>query len=365
LTNTPCMFRFQGDSSTVMYRHHIDNLVFGSQLAINNSQEAVFAKNGRLLDVFGPGTHTLAGRTLPYLYRYFTPSAPFPCELYFVNKETVHDILWGTNPPIPIEDPKYRIIVNVQACGQIGIRISDSRLFISKISAGAQQYSVEAFKTDCQTKAAPLIRQAIANAIATLGISVVEISANMQAMSAEIVPSVNSALRSLGLEASYFYAETITTDSDDLNRLIKTRQKQAEALSSIDLDAERIKRISEANAYARMTEGYTYHDERRYDILSSAAKNKGSAAFANGNGGANVIDSQLNDIANSVMGGTRNSSASAQNRCTKCNATIAEGSKFCTECGTPRAEKKKFCPQCGAVTPPGSKFCTSCGARFG
>ena len=364
MLNTPCMFRFQGDSATVVYRHHIDNLVFGSQLALNGSQEAVFAKNGRLLDVFGPGTHALVSKTLPYLYRYFAASAPFPCELYFINKATVHEILWGTNPPIPIEDPKYRIIVNVQACGQIGIKISDSRLFISKISAGAQQYSTETFKSDCQIKIAPLVRQAIANAIVSLGISVVEISANMQAISAEIISSINPALRSFGLEASYFYAETITTDSDDLNRLIKTRQKQAEALSSIDLDAERIKRISEANAYARMTEGYTYHDEKRYDILSSAAKSRGLAAFANGNGGASIIDSQLNDITTSAMGTPKSSSASAQNRCSKCNATIAEGSKFCTECGTPRAEKK-FCSQCGTVTVPGSKFCTSCGARFG
>ncbi|MDC0105158.1 SPFH domain-containing protein [Bacteroidia bacterium] len=42
-------------------------LRMGSQLIVNQSQEACFYKGGELLDVFGPGTHTLSTKNLPVL----------------------------------------------------------------------------------------------------------------------------------------------------------------------------------------------------------------------------------------------------------------------------------------------------------
>ena len=42
-------------------------LRMGSQLVVNQSQEACFYKGGELLDVFGPGTHTLSTKNLPVL----------------------------------------------------------------------------------------------------------------------------------------------------------------------------------------------------------------------------------------------------------------------------------------------------------
>jgi membrane protease subunit (stomatin/prohibitin family) len=44
-----------------------EELRMGSQLIVNQSQEACFFKGGELLDVFGPGTHTLSTKNLPFL----------------------------------------------------------------------------------------------------------------------------------------------------------------------------------------------------------------------------------------------------------------------------------------------------------
>jgi len=46
-----------------------EELRYGTQLVVNQSQEACFIKGGKLLDVFGPGTHTLSSKNLPILSR--------------------------------------------------------------------------------------------------------------------------------------------------------------------------------------------------------------------------------------------------------------------------------------------------------
>ena len=107
------------------------------RLIVNQGQEALFFKGGEALDLFGPGTHTLSTGNLPILDKLvnlpFGGKTPFSAEVYYINKTANLDMKWGTSTPIPLEDPKYGLILNVGARGQYGITIKDSRLFVSKI----------------------------------------------------------------------------------------------------------------------------------------------------------------------------------------------------------------------------------------
>jgi hypothetical protein len=52
--------------------------------------------------------------------------------------------------------------------------------------------------------------------------------------------------------------------------------------------------------------------------------------------------------------------------CSKCQATLAAGSKFCAQCGTPAvAAGPKFCAQCGGALASGARFCAQCGKPAG
>lgn len=121
----------------MIYKCPSEEFVLGSQLIVNEGQEALFYKGGKALDLFGPGTHTLSSGNLPILNKIvnlpFGGKTPFSAEIYYVNKVANLDMKWGTSTPIPIEDPKYGLILNIGARGQYGIRILDSRLFVSKI----------------------------------------------------------------------------------------------------------------------------------------------------------------------------------------------------------------------------------------
>ena len=62
----------------------------------------------------------------------FGGKSPFSAEVWFVNRAVTLDVNWGTTDPIPVEDPKYNIIVPVRAFGQFGLRIADSRVFLTR-----------------------------------------------------------------------------------------------------------------------------------------------------------------------------------------------------------------------------------------
>ena len=62
------------------------DLVLGSQLIVRESQAAVFCRDGKALDVFGPGRHTLSTQNLPILgsvlnFLAFKGKTPFKAEV--------------------------------------------------------------------------------------------------------------------------------------------------------------------------------------------------------------------------------------------------------------------------------------------
>ncbi|MBA7624579.1 hypothetical protein ES703_31988 [subsurface metagenome] len=130
--------KFDAPSEEILvWRYPGEQLRLGSQLVVNQSQEAVFVKRGEALDVFGPGTHTLSTGNLPLLHRLvnlpFGGDTPFTAEVWFVNKTVRRGLKWGTKTPIPIIDSVYNYPVNVRAYGRWGLRITDSRSFVTQI----------------------------------------------------------------------------------------------------------------------------------------------------------------------------------------------------------------------------------------
>ena len=61
----------------------VENFNTKSQLIVNESQEALFYKDGRALDLFGPGRHSLNTENLPFLKKLygaiFGGNTPFTC----------------------------------------------------------------------------------------------------------------------------------------------------------------------------------------------------------------------------------------------------------------------------------------------
>ena len=108
----------------------------GSQLIVRENQWAVFFRDGKAYDVFGPGRHTLATQNIPLLTAVITTplfgDTPFRCEVYFVSQRTFTDLKWGTTEPILFRDSEFKMI-RLRSNGIYTFQITDPKLFVVKI----------------------------------------------------------------------------------------------------------------------------------------------------------------------------------------------------------------------------------------
>lgn len=108
----------------------------GSQVIVRESQRAVFYRDGKSLDVFAPGRHTISTANLPILSSLMRLGTGgnnvFTAEVYFVNQREFTDLKWGTPQPISLRDSDLGL-VRLRAFGQYTIQISDPKRFVDQI----------------------------------------------------------------------------------------------------------------------------------------------------------------------------------------------------------------------------------------
>jgi membrane protease subunit (stomatin/prohibitin family) len=347
-------------AETLVARNKVEDFTSGSQLIVHETQEALFFKNGQALDLFGPGRHTLTTANMPLLSRIFGKlfggNTPFPCEVYYINKVNVLDLQWGTDAPIVIEDPKYHIIVNVRAYGQTGVRVSDSRRLVLKLVGQLADYDVQTVKRAIKGMMVSSVKESISQAIVEEGISILDITSHLSRLEEKILAKVNARIETFGIMLLGFSIGGINGDPEDLVKLRQVKEKRLEARSR-----------SEDELYDMSIKGYTYHEQRKYDVLEEAAKNNGGASggfmgLGIGLGMGAGVGREVGNMMNYGMAAQPSTPAVQSKVCPNCQTAAPADAKFCQNCGNKFvAPTPKFCPQCGSACPEGSRFCPSCG----
>src|SRR5579883_1608076 len=98
----------QSDVLAFRFPRYQNEIKMGAKLVVREGQNAVFVNEGRLADVFSPGTYTLSTQNLPFLttlmgWKYGFNS-PFKAEVYFISMRQWTDQKWGTQNPIMMRD---------------------------------------------------------------------------------------------------------------------------------------------------------------------------------------------------------------------------------------------------------------------
>lgn len=108
----------------------------GSQLVVGESQNAVFFRDGKALDTFGAGRHTLTTANVPLLINViglaFSGESPFKASVYFANMVDMLDQKWGTPQPVALRD-KDLGMVRLRANGSYSMKIADAQRFVAQI----------------------------------------------------------------------------------------------------------------------------------------------------------------------------------------------------------------------------------------
>ncbi len=180
----------------------------GSQVIVRDSQAAVFFRDGRALDVFGPGSHTITTANVPYLVdligKAFSGETPFKAEVYFVSLREFTDLKWGTPTPITIKDPELGM-ARVQARGSYALQITDPQLFVNKIVGTQGIYRT----SDIQGFFRSMILTKLTDLIGEMGKSVIELAGMAEEMTMGARAKAAEEFESRGITLTSVYVEYV------------------------------------------------------------------------------------------------------------------------------------------------------------
>ena len=111
-------------------------IVLGSQCVVRENQVAVFFRDGRALDMLGPGRHTLTTLNIPLLVNYlkipFGTKSPFRAEVVFVNVKDYVDLAWETPKPVAFRDADLGV-VRLGTQGKFAFQVGRPQMFVNQI----------------------------------------------------------------------------------------------------------------------------------------------------------------------------------------------------------------------------------------
>lgn len=298
MSNIAEIIKYEGDNSTFIWKHPCEDFNSLTQLIVHESQEAIFFMNGQALDLFEPGRYTLETENIPkigkVLNRTTGDKTPFHCEVYFINKAEQMAIKWGTDSKVQYVDPTYGFPISIGASGEMSLRAEDSRKLLVKLVGTenylGQQQLIGFFRAFLMTRVKTYIAQVIkANAI-----NIFEIDENLTAFSENIHKLLIPDFADYGIALERFFVTNIVKPDGDRQyekfKELHFRQyadiaeatlRQKTDLIYAQTEAQKVVIDSQAQATKRAQEGYTYAQERGFDVAAKVAQNEAVGQFTN------------------------------------------------------------------------------------
>ena len=242
------IIKYEGDNSTFIWKHPIEDFNYGSQLIVHESQEAVFFRDGQALDTFGPGRYTLETQQLPLLEKlYKLPTdteGTFHSEVYFINKTVQMAIKWGTPEKVRFIDPLTGTPLELGASGEMNVAVDDGRKLLIKLVGTMKGIAWEegpGFTKSLQASFRPLISNAVKTnlpaAIKQNEIDILEIDEKLDLISASLVKKIQPGFEEYGLTIPQFYVNNVVLPENDPN-FKRIRELHTVILQSKVLQAE-------------------------------------------------------------------------------------------------------------------------------
>lgn len=223
------------------------DIKLGAQLIVHENQEAVFFRDGKALDTFGPGRYTLTTQNVPLITRLLTipwERSPFQCAVYFVGKQVFLDQKWGTRQPIPFRDPEFGM-VRLRSFGKYSFRVVDSAVLLNTLVGTQGKYTTEEITSFLKD----LIVSRLADLLGTAKMSLLDLAAKYDEISGGARAKVSEVFAKYGLELVDFFVNAITPPEEV--------QKAIDARSSMGAvgDLNAYLKFQTAQSMSKLAEG--------------------------------------------------------------------------------------------------------------
>jgi excisionase family DNA binding protein len=134
--------------------HGEGRVKMGAQLIVHQGQNAVFYRDGKSLDTFGPGRHVLTTANIPLLTRAFSQfvygeDSIFSATVFYVAMREFPQEGWGTRQPIAMQTPDQGLgWLLLGAHGTFGFEVQDAKRVVDTFVGGGQPFlDLRAVKT--------------------------------------------------------------------------------------------------------------------------------------------------------------------------------------------------------------------------
>ena len=383
------IIKYEGDNSTFIWKHPCEDFNTSTQLIVHESQEAIFFMSGQALDLFGPGRHTLETQNIPILRRFANiptdGKTPFHCEVYFINKTEQMAIRWGTDSKVQYAEPTYKFPISIGASGEMSLMVEDSRKLLVKLVGTEHTLNRQHLTTYFRSILMAKVKTYMAQTMKANAINIFEIDESLEVFSLELQARLTPDFSDYGILLKRFYVTTIVKPDGDRQYekfkelhfrqyadITEAQLQQKVSIIEKQTEAQKIVIESQAIAQKRKQEGYTYQQERGFDVAHVAAQNEAVGEFSNmgiglgmmtGVGGA--IGGMVGGAVNDAFSGINVPFAPAMTDnkfCDQCGNELTPGSAFCDNCGAAQATAD-MCQNCGFKFIKPGKFCPKCGTK--
>jgi excisionase family DNA binding protein len=251
------------------------DLRIGSQVIVRESQNVVFMRDGRALDVFGPGRHTITTANIPLLIDFvskaFGDRTPFVAEVFYVSMKEFADRKWGTPQPIIVRNPGVGLgVALLQGFGTYSFKVADPQQFVTQIVGAQGYYRTSDIENRLRTMLLSRLQDLLGETTAEK--SVLDLIGLTDELSSGVRAKAQDDFKAIGLQLQSFYIGNL-----------KPSEKSAEELRAMG-----------------MLDMQTYTQLQAADAMRDAAQNpSGGAGLTAGIGAGMGIGNALSGALNS------------------------------------------------------------------
>lgn len=267
----------------------VADLRIGSQIIVRESQQVVFFRDGKALDTFGPGRHTIITANIPKLIDFvgkaFNDRTPFTAEVYYVSMREFADRKWGTPQPIIVRNPGMGLgVALLQGFGTYSLQIKDPQQFVVQICGAQGIYRMSDIENRLRTMLLSKLQDLLGETASKS--SVVELIGLTEEIGAGVRAKAQDDFAAIGLTLKSFYIGNL-----------KPSEKSAEELRAMG-----------------MLDMQTYTQLQAADAMRDAAQNPSggaglTAGIGAGMGIGNVLSQSLQGMAGAGAAGASQQSS--------------------------------------------------------
>jgi membrane protease subunit (stomatin/prohibitin family) len=335
-------------------------LKFGSQVIVMENQWAVFFRDGKAYDVFGPGRHTITSANIPILTAAIRAIGIigdiFDCEVIFVSNSQFRGNFGGQAYSAPSGQIAYQAELGFY--GYLLYQVEDPKLFVIEFF-GNRGVSTS---RDVENYIRGFVNERVIDA--------------------------------LGHDDIFAIVKNLDETTDKISLLISDEAARI-GIKIIDTVFEGVKIPEEARRFASGMGSQAMMMQYMKETASELPPGGGAAGAGLGAGiglamGARLADSMQptatgapqapqapqqtiicqkcgfqNTAPNKFCGNCGSNLAPTPTiPCPKCGAQMANTMKFCGNCGSTLQPVSLNCSKCGETNPSGTKFCGNCGTQL-